>query len=78
MKGGDLVQLSSYGVKRGYNYALTDYGDADQVGLVVEVFQGRNRSFPYRVKWTKMVGRARGMKSGWSSHSRLELKHARG
>ena len=70
MKVGDLVQLSSYGVKRGYNESI-NY-DLKQAGLVVEVVFGRN--YPYRVKWSKLMNRK---KRDWSNHSRLELKHAR-
>lgn len=69
MRVGDLVQLSSYGVVREYNRELTRYGDADQVGLVTDVKDGR-RSYPYRIKWTKVDGRH------WSNHSRRELKYA--
>jgi hypothetical protein len=71
MKVGDLVQLSSYGVKRGYNESI-NY-DQKQAGLVVEVAPGRN--YPYRVKWSKLMNRK---KRDWSNHSRLELKHERG
>ena len=70
MKVGDLVQLSSYGVKRGYNESI-NY-DLKQAGLVVEVVPGRN--YPYRVKWSKLMNRKQ---RDWSNHSRLELKHAR-
>jgi hypothetical protein len=70
MKVGDLVQLSSYGVKRGYNESI-NY-DLKQAGLVIEVVPGRN--YPYRVKWSKLMNRK---KRDWSNHSRLELKHAR-
>jgi hypothetical protein len=70
MKIGDLVQLSSYGVKRGYNKSI-NY-DLKQAGLVIEIVPGR--SYPYRVKWSKLMNRK---KRDWSNHSRLELKHAR-
>jgi hypothetical protein len=70
MKVGDLVQLSSYGVKRGYNESI-NY-DLKQAGLVVEVMPGRN--YPYRVKWSKLMNRKQ---RDWSNHSRIELKHAR-
>jgi hypothetical protein len=70
VKVGDLVQLSSYGVKRGYNESI-NY-DLRQAGLVVEIVPERN--YPYRVKWSKLMNRR---KRDWSNHSRLELKHAR-
>ena len=71
MKVGDLVQLSSYGVKRGYNESIIH--ESKQAGIVVEIVPGRN--YPYRVKWTKMKLRK---ERDWSNHSRIELKHARG
>ena len=70
MKVGDLVQLSSYGVKRVNNEILLQ--DSKQAGIVVEIAPGRN--YPYRVKWTKLKLRK---ERDWANHSRIELKHAR-
>ena len=67
MKVGDLVQLSAYGRKRGYNIRIWKDGNAQRVGLIVRVFKGG--SFPYEVRWA-------GMKKDPPKHMRMELKYA--
>ena len=50
MKVGDLVQLSSYGVTRGFNRQLTiDY--PEQTGLIIDIQKG---SYPYTVSYTHL------------------------
>ena len=66
MKVGDLVQLSSYGVTRGFNRQLTiDY--PEQTGLIIDIQKG---SYPYIVKWSKVRLFPN------DRHHRRELKYA--
>ncbi len=68
MKVGDLVQLSSYGVSRGFNRQLT-IASSNQTGLIIEIQKG---SYPYIIRWSK-VRLAGGLKH---RHHRRELKYA--
>ena len=69
MKVGDLVQLSSYGVTRGFNRQLTiDY--PEQTGLVIKIEKG---SYPYMIKWSK--AHKEDYIFTWCHHRR-ELKYA--
>ena len=50
MKVGDLIQLSSYGKKRGFNLHVK-LGDPDQTGLVIK--HNPNIHYSYKVLWSK-------------------------
>ena len=68
MKVGDLVQLSSYGVSRGFNRQLTIVS-SNQTGLIIEIQKG---SYPYIIRWSKVP-----MTGGlYHRHHRRELKYA--
>ena len=68
MTGGDLVQLSGYGVTRGFNRQLTiDY--PEQTGLIIDIQKG---SYPYIIRWSKVQ-----LSGGLNHrHHRRELKYA--
>jgi len=68
VKVGDLVQLSSYGVSRGFNRQLTTVS-SNQTGLIIEIQKG---SYPYIIRWSK-VRLAGGLNH---RHHRRELKYA--
>ena len=69
MKVGDLVRLSAYGMDRDYNNWITIV-DPHQTGLIVQVANNVNATWPYKVKWLKSK------KSLQPSHCRRELKFA--
>tara|TARA_B100000214_G_C23405170_1_gene373505 strand:- start:257 stop:472 length:216 start_codon:yes stop_codon:yes gene_type:complete len=68
VKIGDLVTLSSYGVKRDYNSRLK----AEQVGIVIKV--NPTATYQYTVKWPSVWASLYG---ATPNHSRRELKYAR-
>ena len=72
MNVGDLVTLSSYGLKRHYNWPLVA-ASKNVVGLIVAV--GRfTRSYPYTVRWSVSADNPQLT----NSYSRRELKYATG
>ena len=71
MKVGDLVQLSSYGVSRGFNRQLTIVS-SNQTGLIIEIQKG---PYPYIIKWAKLRSPSAPNFSDWCHHRR-ELKYA--
>ncbi len=70
MKVGDLVQLSSYGAKSGYNSQLT-IDHPEQTGLIIKIKKG---SYPYIIKWSKTPPGPYAYPD-WCHHRR-ELKYA--
>ena len=70
MKAGDLVTLSSYGRKRGYNKGIT-MKDPLQFGIVIQVVE--RAVYPYKVKWTHECN---GYHSYSVGHMRRELRYA--
>lgn len=66
MKVGDLVVLSSYGVKRDYNNYIWSV-DPEQTGIIIKV--DYRYTYQYRVHWSKAKHKSVG-------HMRRELKYA--
>ena len=69
MKVGDLVQLSSYGSSRDYNFVVK-ISSQNPVGVVFAIKEGYN--YPYRVHWFGVSNR-----KSIPMHTRRELKYAK-
>ncbi len=68
MQVGNLVMLSAYGEKRGFNSKLKR--SSNGLGIVIDVTTSVNVSYPFQVRWF-------GRESFLDRHNRRELKHAR-
>ena len=70
MNIGDLVQLSAYGLRRGYNTHIWTQ-NPKAFGIIVKIDNG---SYPYRFRWSGI--KLSTQYKNFTRHTRREIKFA--